>query len=79
MRGSKSLSLVCKGDGVVHIVEPQFGCVWLVEQTVAVVSQPPAQWQRVKGRKRIDNRYLTISFHLIKSMANLWQFSLNTS
>ena len=83
MRGSESLSLVCKGDGVVHIMDHQAGCVRLVEQTVAVVGQPPAQWQRVKGRldgKRLDNRYLTVGHaHLIKSMANFWQFSLNTS
>ena len=46
MRGSESLSLVCKGDGVVHIMDHQAGCVRLVEQTVAVVSQPPAQWQQ---------------------------------
>ena len=82
MRGSESLSLVCKGDGVVHIMDHQAGCVRLVEQTVAVVSQPPAQWQRVKGRldgKRLDNRYLTMGLaHLMKSMANCWQFSLNT-
>ena len=82
MHGRESLSPVCKGDGVGHIFVPQAGCVRLVEQTVAVVSQPPAQWQRVKGRldgKRQDNRYLTVGLaHLIKSMANFWQFSLNT-
>ena len=39
MRGSESLSLVGKRNGVGHIfVRPQAGCVRLVEQTVAVVS-----------------------------------------